>query len=171
MPLLKNGKIVEDTWQKVSDEDAIPETGAVIVSLDRWQQDRDSLVARTDSVGLRLAHDQSPALIKGDLDELALIALEFPAYTNGRAYSYARLLQRYGFTGEIRAVGDVLRDQYLNMHRCGFNALELKEGETEADWAATIAHFSAPYQVVQDGEAPIMSLREQRMAAQANQSA
>ena len=165
MPLLKDGKLVEDTWAHLSDGAVVPDTGAVVVSLDRWQRDRDALVSRTDSIGVRLSADQSPELIKSDIGELALVELEFPAFTNGRAYSYARLLHRYGFTGEIRAVGNVLRDQYWNMLRCGFNALEIKAGETEADWLGTVSNFTAPYQVAHDAAQPVMSLREQRMAA------
>lgn len=165
MPLLKDGKIVEDTWARLADDVALPGVGAVVVSLDRWQKDRDALIARTDSIGVRLSAEQSPELIKADIGELALVELEFPAFTNGRAYSYARLLHRYGFAGEIRAVGNVLRDQYWNMLRCGFNALEVKAGETEADWLSTVSNFSAPYQVAHDAAQPVMSLREQRLAA------
>ncbi len=165
MPLLKDGKIVQDSWTRIADSDAIPATGEVIVTLERWQQDREALIARTDSLGICLTADQSPDLIRDDLSQFALVALEFPAFTNGRAYSYARLLHRYEFKGEIRAVGNVLRDQYWNMQRCGFNALDIKEGETEADWKATISNFTAPYQVAHDPAKPVMSLREQRMAA------
>ncbi len=165
MPLLKDGKIVNDSWLYLDDSIALPKVGAIVVSLARWQRDRAALMARTDSVGVRLTADQSPEQIKEDLTELALVAIEFPAFTNGRGYSYARLLHRYGFTGEIRAVGNVLRDQYGNMKRCGFNALEVKSGETEAHWQATVSNFSAPYQVAADGAEPIMSLRQQRMAA------
>ncbi|NQW00479.1 MAG: DUF934 domain-containing protein [Rhodospirillales bacterium] len=167
MPLLKDGKLVDDGWLQLDDDAVLPEAGAVVVSLARWQQDRDHLIARTGPVGVRLTADQTPGLIRADLDELALVALEFPAFTNGRAYSYARLLHRYGFAGEIRAVGNVLRDQYWNMQRCGFNALEIEAGETEADWVATVTHYSAPYQVAHDPALPVMSLRERRMAAAA----
>lgn len=165
MPLLKDGKIVDDIWLHVGDDEPLPSSGAIVVTLGRWQQDRAALIGRTDSIGVHLTADQSPEQIRADIGELSLVELEFPAFTNGRAYSYARLLHRYGFTGEIRAVGNVLRDQYLNMLRCGFNALEIKPGETEADWAKTISRFSAPYQVAYDPALPVMSLREQRMAA------
>lgn len=165
MPLLKDGKLVRDTWTHIAEGDALPDTGEIVVSLERWQKDREALSVRTDSVGIRLTAEQSPDVIREDLVHLALVELEFPAFTNGRAYSYARLLHRYGFSGEIRAVGNVLRDQYWNMQRCGFNALEIKNGETEADWIASISNFTAPYQVAHDPAKPVMSLREQRIAA------
>ena len=164
MPLLKNGKIVEDTWTNVSDADALP-AGAVVVSLERWLEDHEVLVARPEPVGVRLMAGQSPALIEDTLDALSLVALEFPAFTDGRSYSYARLLHRLGFSGEIRAVGNVLRDQFLNMKRCGFDTLEIKQTETESAWEEATGSFTAPYQSAFDAAKPIMSLREQRMSA------
>ena len=166
MPLLKDGKIVEDSWTHLEGQDPIPETGAVVVSLDRLLLDHNVLVSRSDSVGVRLNSEQSPELIKDHLEELSLVELEFPAFTDGRAYSYARLLHRYGFSGEIRAVGNVLRDQYRAMQRCGFTSLEIGERETELDWIKATGEFSASYQVAHDSSLPIMSLREQRLAAQ-----
>ena len=165
MPLLKNGKIIEDNWTFMSDADEIPAEGPVVVSLERWSKDQDALTSRQDPVGVKLMAGQAPDLIADRLDALSLIALDFPAFTDGRAYSYARLLRRYGFTGEIRAVGNVLRDQFLNMKRCGFDALEIKPGETEKVWEEEINKFSAPYQPAYDDAQPIMSLREQRRTA------
>lgn len=165
MPLLKDGKIVEDAWTLLTDDAALPEAGLVVVSLERFIRDRDVLLAYSGSIGVRLTSAQSPQLIADALETLSLVELEFPAFTDGRAYSYARLLHRLGFAGEIRAVGNVLRDQYLNLKRCGFGALEIKEGETAEDWGVATDSFSAPYQVAYDAAKPIMSLREQRLAA------
>ena len=165
MPLLKGRNIVEDAWTLLVDGLEIPEAGFVIVSLDRFTRDRDLLVACSGPIGVRLSSAQSPQLIADALEVFSLIELEFPAFTDGRSYSYAQLLHRLGFAGEIRAVGNVLRDQYLNLKRCGFDALEIKEGETTEDWSIATGAFSAPYQVAYDTEKPIMSLREQRLAA------
>ena len=165
MPLLKGRNIVEDAWTLLVDGLEIPEAGFVIVSLDRFTRDRDLLVACSGPIGVRLSSAQSPQLIVDALEVFSLIELEFPAFTDGRSYSYAQLLHRLGFAGEIRAVGNVLRDQYLNLKRCGFDALEIKEGETTEDWSIATGAFSAPYQVAYDTEKPIMSLREQRLAA------
>ncbi len=167
MPLLKGRNIVEDAWTLLLDGLEIPEAGFVIVSLDRFTRDRDLLVACSGPIGVRLSSAQSPQLIVDALEVFSLIELEFPAFTDGRSYSYAQLLRRLGFAGEIRAVGNVLRDQYLNLKRCGFDALEIKEGETAEDWGIATDAFSAPYQVAYDTEKPIMFLREQRLAAQA----
>ena len=165
MPLLKGKNIVEDAWILLADDLELPEAGFVIVSLDRFIRDRDLLVACSGPIGVRLSSAQSPQLIADDLEVFSLIELEFPEFTDGRSYSYAQLLHRLGFAGEIRAVGNVLRDQYLNLKRCGFDALEIKEGETAEDWSIATGAFSAPYQVAYDTEKPIMSLREQRLAA------
>ena len=106
-------------------------------------------------------------MIAADLDNIAVVALEFPVYRNGRAYSYARLLrERYGFKGELRAVGNVLRDQFQFMIRCGFDALEVDE-RAAAGWQAATSAFSAWYQPAADGEAPIPARRRYAVPARA----
>src|SRR5690606_3261387 len=102
-----------------------------------------------------------------DLDKFSVVALEFPAYRNGRAYSYARLLrERYGYKGELRAVGNVLRDQFQFMIRCGFDALEVSDKITPEIWAECSNFFSHYYQPAADGKPTVLSLR-QRLAARA----
>jgi uncharacterized protein (DUF934 family) len=145
MPLLRDGKIVTDSWALLADDDVIPQTGYVVVSLDRLVSDRSVLFACDGPIGVRLTSEQSPLLIAGALEKLSLVQLGFPIFTDGRGYSYARILHRLGFGGEIRAVGNILRDQYLNLKRCGFDGLELKEGITKEDWAASTSSFSVPY--------------------------
>ena len=121
MALIKDGAVVDDAWITVSDDAALPDA-PVIVSFDRWKAERDHLIGRNAPLGIRLASGQSPDEIAGDLDRFSLVALEFPVFTDGRAFTSARILrERYGFFGEIRAVGDVLRDQILFMMRCGFD--------------------------------------------------
>ena len=108
--------------------EAIPPAGPVIVSLQQWQAHRADLLARGTPLGIRLHSDQSPELIAADVPHFALVALEFPKFRDGRAYSYARLLrERYGFKGELRAVGEVLLEQLFFMLRTGFDAFELAE--------------------------------------------
>lgn len=166
MQLIRNGKFVADDFATVGDEDALPE-GAVIVSLERWQKEREALAARNTPIGVRLKSGQEPSAIAGDLDKLAIVALEFPAYRNGRAYSYARLLrERHGYMGEVRAVGNVLRDQFHFMVRCGFNALEVADNITPDIWAESVGAFSFSYQPASDDRQPVLSLR-QRLAARA----
>lgn len=170
MQLIKNGAFVEDPFVTVGDEDALPE-GAAIVSLERWQAERETLRARNTPVGVRLKSGQEPSAIVEDLDKLAVVALEFPAYRNGRAYSYARLLrERHGYKGELRAVGNVLRDQFQFMIRCGFDALEVADNITPEIFAECAGFFTVFYQPAADGRETVLSLR-QRLAARARERA
>ena len=160
MPLLKNGKLIDDPWAHVADEVAIPASGPVIVGLKRWRAERKSLLKRNDSVGVRLQSDHTAGDVADDLEHLGFVAFAFPVFRDGRAYTNARRLrERHGYTGEIRAIGNVLRDQYLFMLRCGFDALEVKEGETEKDWEKAVRAFSVFYQPAADGRVTALSLR------------
>lgn len=163
MQLIKNGAFIADSWSHVGDEDALPEApdAGVIVSLERWQRESNALIASGRPLGVQLKSGQEPGEIARDLDKLALVALEFPAYRNGRAYSYASLLrERHGFKGEIRAVGNVLRDQFLYMARCGFDALEVSDSITPAIYKEMIGEFTYAYQKTAGDERPaVMSLR------------
>ncbi len=158
MPLLKDGQVVADSWTALA-EDAAPE-GDVIVSLEQWQANRETLRAHNGRLGLRLKSDQSPAGLAGDLDRFALIALEFPRFGDGRAYSYARLLrERHGFTGELRAVGNVLRDQLFFMVRCGFDSFEVADDKAVAGWQEAMSEVSVLYQPTGDGRQTAFALR------------
>lgn len=167
MPLLKNGRLIDDPWVHVADEVAIPASGPVIVSLVRWCEERDALIDRKNLVGVRLKAEQTASEVAADLEHLGVVALAFKTFRDGRAYSNARRLrERYGYKGELRAIGNVLRDQYLFMLRCGFDALEVKEGETEADWQDATDAISTAYQPAATDDKPlVMSLRERRQAA------
>jgi uncharacterized protein (DUF934 family) len=160
MPLLKDGKLIDDPWSHIADEVAIPASGQVIVGLKRWREERDSLIKRKDLVGVRLQSDHTAGDVADDLEHLGVVALAFPVFKDGRAYSNARRLrERHGYTGEIRAIGNVLRDQYLFMLRCGFDALEVKEGETEKDWQKATKAFSVFFQPAADDQETVVSLR------------
>jgi uncharacterized protein (DUF934 family) len=170
MKLIRNGTFVEDDFITVGDGDQLPD-GAAIVSLERWQAERETLRARNAPIGVRLQSGQEPGAIADDLDRIDLVALEFPVYRNGRAYSYARILrERYGFKGEVRAVGNVLRDQFQFMIRCGFDALEVTDNITPEIWAENAGSFSLFYQPSADGKETVLSLR-QRLAARARENA
>jgi uncharacterized protein (DUF934 family) len=106
MPLIKDGKLVDDPWVALADDAPLPPADPVIVTLDRWRAERGELGQPGRALGIRLRSDESPAEIAEDLQHFALIALEFPVFRDGRAYSYARLLrERYGYAAELRAVG------------------------------------------------------------------
>jgi len=168
MPLIKSGRPVDDPWQYLDDDAPLPEHRPVIVSAARWQAERQTLRRRGHPVGVRLPSDQPPSLIADDVDRLRLIALEFPAFADGRAYSSARLLrERHGFAHELRAVGNVLRDQFLFMHRCGFDAFEVADPAAVDGWIEALSEISVWYQPTGDGRAPVSALRRHRRPAAA----
>jgi uncharacterized protein (DUF934 family) len=160
MALVKDGVLVSDRFTDVTAADTIPETGSVLVSLDQWLANLDALISRRDPIGIRLRSNQHPEVIADDLDHFALIALEFPVFKDGRAYTYARLLrERWGFRGELRAVGDVLLEQLHFMQRCGFDAFELNSADPIEDWQTAMREFSTWYQATGDGRRPARELR------------
>ena len=145
MPLLKDGKLIDDPWVNAEENMALP-AGPVIVSQEQWVERSKELSSRNTPVGIRLNSDQPPASIADDLHHFSVVALDFPVFGDGRAYSYARLLrERYGFKGEIRAVGNVLRDQYLFMRHCGFDAFEVEEENSVEEWGSEPESLSVLY--------------------------
>jgi uncharacterized protein (DUF934 family) len=164
MALIKDNRLVEDEFVDATRSDSIPSTGAVLVSLEQWQAERESLLTRGEPLGVRLRSDQSPELIADDLPRLTLVALEFPQFRDGRAYSYARLLrERYGFRGELRAVGDVLMEQLHFMIRVGFDAFELRDGGDPLEaFRAALTDYSVWYQPTGDGRATALQLRHRQ---------
>ncbi|MDG2051853.1 MAG: DUF934 domain-containing protein [Myxococcota bacterium] len=141
-------------------DEALPATGPVIVDLERWKGDRQALLARKDSIGVCLQSEEDPDALAPDLDRLALIALEFPGFKDGRAYSSARVLrERHAFQGELRAVGDVLLEHLLFMHRCGFDAFEIESDDPERDWQIAVADFDVWYQPTADGRPTALQRR------------
>jgi uncharacterized protein (DUF934 family) len=147
MGLLRDGRLVADPFVDAAALETVPATGPVIVSLAQWQAHRDALLARGSPVGVRLKSDQHPEALAADLGRLAVVAVEFPKFRDGRGYTYARLLrERYGFRGELRAVGDVLQEQLTFMRRCGFDAFELQAPDPEAAWRAVAGDHTSFYQ-------------------------
>ena len=160
MALIKDGRLVDDIYARLSDGDSLPSSGAVLVTLNRWQTDRAALLERSEPVGVQLKSDESPELIAGDLDRLALVALEFPVFRDGRAYSYARMLRdRFDFDGEVRAVGEVLMEQLHFMLRTGFDAFELQSEDPLRQYETAMQDFSVWYQPAADGRPTAIQLR------------
>jgi uncharacterized protein (DUF934 family) len=159
MPLLKHGEVIEDPWRRLADDEPLPGTDAVIVTLARWRADR-ALAGRRGALGLALKNSESAAALGDDVGLFDLVALEFPKFTDGRAYTQARVLrERLGFKGELRATGQVLLDQLLFMQRCGFDAFEIAKGEPVEAWRKAISSFSVFYQPTGDGRRPATALR------------
>ena len=160
MPLIKNGALIDDPWLRIADDQDMPD-GPVIISLQRWQEAADDIAAHNGPLGIVLASDQSPDLIATDLGRFDLVALDFPAFTDGRAYSYARLLRdRLGFKGEVRAVGNVLRDQVAFMVRCGFDAFEMADDNAAEAFKQALDEITVTYQPATDARRPAMALRQ-----------
>src|SRR6185295_4709943 len=160
MALIKDGKLVTDTFVDASGLEVLPPAGAVLVTYDQWQAQRAALLARGTPLGVRLHSDQPPELIAADLPHFALVALEFPKFRDGRAYSYARLLrERYGFKGELRAVGDVLLEQLFFMLRTGFNAFEIQSDDPLGAYRTALGDLTVWYQPTGDGRSTAIQLR------------
>jgi len=165
MSLLKRGALALDPWVAIADDASLPEARSPIVSLARWQRERVALRARNGAIGVRLPNSAAVEEIAGDLDRLALVALEFPKFNDGRAFSQARLLrERYSYRGELRATGQVLRDQLLFMARCGFDAFEIAKGDPVESWQQALAAFTVFYQPTGDGRPPAATLRRHHRA-------
>lgn len=159
--LLKGDALTDDPWILVADAaegEELPE-GKVIVPCPVWQARRDQLLARGD-VGVWLDSDEDPAVIAADLDTLPLVAVNFPAFTDGRGFSTARLLrERYNFDNELRAIGDVLVDQLFFMKRCGFDSYALRDDQDGETAIACLAPFSDSYQGATDQPIPLFRRR------------
>ena len=147
--LIKENAIVEDRWTLVRDAaaiDAISES-QIIVPLSVWKSRRDELASRGD-VAVWLAPADDPGDLAPDVARLPLIAVDFPQFTDGRGYSTGRLLrERYGFTGELRAIGDVQQDQLYYLAQCGFNAFANRADRNIEDALAGLTAFSDGYQL------------------------
>src|SRR5580658_7276456 len=128
MPLVENGKLVDDRYSRVADDAPLPARVPVIVSAKRFLAEADTLVRRDGSLGVLWPNDRRAAELKPWLGHLALIALQFPKFRDGRAYSQARQLREtLGFRGTLRATGDILRDQFHFLVRAGFDSFEVKK--------------------------------------------
>jgi len=160
--LLKSGAFAADPFRAVADDGALPE-GSVLVSLARFQRERESLLARNTPLGVKLQSHENPEKLGADVHHFALIALEFPKFRDGRAFSWARMLRtRLGFKGEIRAVGDFLYDQMNYQHRVGFDAWEVPDDFTLEQFRRALTEMTNVYQPSADGKKTIRELRAGR---------
>ncbi|MBL8200547.1 MAG: DUF934 domain-containing protein [Chromatiales bacterium] len=163
MGLVRGGSLVPDPFTDASSLGELPAGVPLIISLEQWQVRRDELLARGQPLGLRLRSDQSPTRIADDLAHFAVVALEFPKYRDGRAYTHARILkERLGYTGEIRAVGDVLQEQLHFMQRCGFNSFDVVAPDAEQAWRTVAGDHTVWYQATGDGRPRALDRRHRR---------
>ncbi|MFY9625266.1 MAG: DUF934 domain-containing protein [Rhodoplanes sp.] len=154
MPFIKAGRRVEDSFVRVRDDAPIPDEFPTLVSAERFLAASDEFADRGAPVGVIWPNNRNISELAPYLDRLALVALVFPTFRDGRAYSQARLLrERYGFRGEVRATGEVLRDQFLFLARAGFDAFEIKKESDAAAFAAALRRYSVVYQPAADQRA------------------
>ena len=164
--IIKHGQIVDDNWQVIKlAEGETPESAPlpdenIIVPLTVWQARKKEILGRGAPFGVWLDSHEGPEALAADLPHVTLIAVNFPKFTDGRGYSTARLLrERYGYQGELRAIGDVLQDQLFYMQRCGFDAFAVR---TDKDIQAALAglnDFSETYQSAVDQPQPLFRRR------------
>ena len=150
MQIIKDGKIIDDDTRHLAD-DELPTGGRFTVSFARWQAEREKLRQAEGTVGVRLNGGDALAAIADDLPRLEPVVVEFPALADGRAFSLARLLrERFGYTGEIRAHGNFIRDQVYFLTRVGINAFEPVEGTDLEKLLPALKDFSVNYQAAAD---------------------
>lgn len=147
--IIKHRAVIQDNWQLLErgPTGTLPFSGDVIVPLDLWASERDTLSFRLGRTGVWLEADADPAAIAPDLARFDVIAVRFSSFSDGRGYSLARLLrERHGFRGELRAIGDVLRDQLYYLSRCGFDAFAMRADQDPELALSAFDDFSEAYQ-------------------------
>ena len=165
MTLIVNGCVVTDHWVRLADEAPLPDGGHVIVSFARWQAEK-SIFCGSDLVcGVWLDSHQSSELLCDDLDSLDLVALNFPAFADGRGFTSGRILrERYGFRGQIRATGVFILDQIDLLRRCGFDAFDTEKPEViRGIMRNAPAQVRVYYQPGQDAQDEIVSVLRRRL--------
>jgi len=163
--IIKQRAVVQDSWQMLEQGSigALPLDGDVVVPLALWTSARETLLFRLGRIGVWLDADADPAPLAPDLAHFRLIAIRFARFTDGRGYSLARLLrERYGYRGELRAIGDVLRDQLYYLSRCGFDAFALRADQNAEQALAALDDFSEAYQTSVERPEPLYQRRLER---------
>ncbi len=158
--LIKQSVIVENVWQKLDTDfsDNIDDK-AVLVPLDRFLENPDLVIGNAQA-GVWLESDQGPEKLEPFIEQLALIAINFPKFADGRGYSYARILRdRFNYQGELRAIGDVLHDQLFYLKRCGFDSFAVREDKDIEVAIAGLTDFSETYQGATDQPQPLFRRR------------
>ncbi|MFL5334670.1 MAG: DUF934 domain-containing protein [Geminicoccaceae bacterium] len=172
MPLLKAGRYIADDWRALADDEALPDHGRILVPLARLLAETRALEGFAGDLGVRLEPGQRVEQIEPWLGRLAMVALSFPSFADGRAFSTARILRgRYAFAGEIRAVGDVQIDRFQFMRQCGFDAFEIRPERAHEKWARAEIEMGLTYQpdyAEPRGAEPVWRARrvQQAMAAE-----
>lgn len=167
MPLISNGELTEDRYLRIADDAPVPEEGAVLLPASRLLAAPERIAGRPGATGVIWPNDRDVSELAPLLNRLSLVALVFPTFKDGRAYSQARTLrERLHFRGELRATGDVLRDQFVYLHRSGFDAFEVKKPADAAAFCEALQRYDVFYQPAADGD---VSALRRRLAPRASQ--
>lgn len=151
--LIKNGQIVDDSWASLNVDMEIPGAGQ-ICNLDQWRR-----LADKRGSAVQLEPGQEPEELYGYLDQVQLIVINFPVFTDGRGFSYARNLREHGYTGELRASGNFIRDQLTYLKRCGFDAFQMSDESRLEAALGSLSDFSEYYQSAADQPLPLFRRR------------
>jgi uncharacterized protein (DUF934 family) len=161
--LIKGDALVKETWHLLPADttlEGLSNCDDLIVPLNLWLEHAHALKARDGGLGVWLDSNEEAEAIADDLEHFQVIALNFPVFSDGRSYSNARLLRdRYSYTGEVRAIGDVLRDQLFLMKRCGFDAYAIREDRNAEEALQSFKDFSEVYQAATDQPQPLFRRR------------
>ena len=163
--IIKDRNVVTDPWLRLElgadgRAPSAPASRDLIVPLAMWRDQRARLLVRPGRLGVWLDSHEEPASIAEDLKLFGVVAVNFPKFGDGRGYSIARLLrERYGWKGELRAIGDIFRDQLFFLASCGFDAFELREGEDPREALAGFGVFSESYQASVERPLPLFRRR------------
>ena len=161
--IIKNDQMIDETWHLLPKDvtlEGLSNSDDLIVPLALWRDHAHALKARDGGLGVWLDSDEEGEEIAEDLQYFQVVALNFPVFTDGRHFSSARLLrERYGYKGEVRAIGDVLRDQLFFMKRCGFDAYAIRPDRDPYDALQSLSDFSEVYQAATDQPLPLFRRR------------
>jgi uncharacterized protein (DUF934 family) len=165
MPLVRSGHIAPDNFVRIEDGAPVPDNVAVLVPAARFLADAEEFAKREAPTGVIWPNDRNIAELAPHLDRLTVVALVFPTFKDGRAYSQARLLrERYHFRGELRATGQVLRDQFVFLLRAGFDAFDVVKDTDAAAFEEAAKRYSVFFQPTGDGRVTVARARINRLA-------
>lgn len=149
MPLLINREVVADNWTLINEE-SLDQTGDIIVPLALYLENQDALTSREGQVAVKVNGDDDIDFLVENLDKFPLVAIDFPAFRDGRGFSIARLLVRAEYKGEIRATGDIGQDRFAYLERCGFTAIEVADDVFKPEMLKSFDEMSNYYQSAAD---------------------
>lgn len=158
--IIRDRDVVTDNFTYITDAAQLPASGDIIVDLPVWKEHRATLLNHTGLIGVQVPGEAEPEDIAEDLPKLAVVAINFPVFRDGRGYSLARILrERFGYTGELRATGDILRDQLFFLQRCGFNAFDTRPDRCIQEALKGLSDFTVTYQADVHEKRPIYQRR------------